>query len=243
MNHAPVPKPPDPLDKLRPEIYDDLVCKLRSTLPAPVDNTPEALLCRDCRAIAEVAALAPGNATEASLAALAVVSGAHASHCMRQAAEHAHDPKRAGQLQKVSATMGREARAYVVQLLRVQKIRQKIQANPVERARDAATEQRVLRLMTEALESMGPLVTRPVGVAAPPAAVQPAAVKPPEVKPPAAMPPAAMRPVAKPPVVMPRIASPPISTHMCPGAIGNPVHDYIYYDTPWYYLLETKTKH
>lgn len=61
---------PIPLDyQLPADAYYHLIRALRLTLPPPPTDSAEDLRKRDHAAIAEIAALAPGNSTEAKLAA------------------------------------------------------------------------------------------------------------------------------------------------------------------------------
>src|SRR5271169_107837 len=69
MDHQPEPEPSDPTLRLTHDVYYVLVHTLRGTLLAPVNDTPEERARRDHAAIAQVAAMLPGNADEAFLAA------------------------------------------------------------------------------------------------------------------------------------------------------------------------------
>ncbi|HEX3405000.1 MAG TPA: hypothetical protein VHT74_32200, partial [Acetobacteraceae bacterium] len=60
------------------DTYWQLINTLRTSLPAPVNDTPEALARRDNAAIADVASMLPANASEAALAAQFVAAAAHA---------------------------------------------------------------------------------------------------------------------------------------------------------------------
>ncbi len=151
MNDAP-PRQPDPADQRQRDILDEVSRILRDALPRPLADTPEAWARRDRVALAEVVCLAPASLAEAGLAAHGVAAAAHAADCLRQAAQHAADPKRAGQLRAQAASMGREARSYHSMLLKVQAVRRKRDANPAIREAHARTEQYVLRQLTEALE-------------------------------------------------------------------------------------------
>jgi hypothetical protein len=154
------PQPPSDLALQRQqEIYHQAIGTLRGTLPPPLTDTPEAWADRDRTAIAMVAALAPANAAEASLAAWHVATMAHAGECLREAVRHAADPKRAAESRTQAANMGREARGGLDSLLRLQTARQNREADRAARERDARTEQRVRGLMLEALQTMPPVAS------------------------------------------------------------------------------------
>jgi hypothetical protein len=161
---------PDPARQRQPEILRHAAEALREMLPAPQENTPEGWAERDRLALAIVASLLPATLVEADLAAHHVAATAHACECLRQAAHHRANPQLAGVLRAQAATFGREARSYQSMLLRVQAVRRKRHANEAFRAADAATEQRVYRLMMEALESLPPPRPRPPAPQANPAA-------------------------------------------------------------------------
>ena len=76
---------------------------------------------------------------------------------MLQAGQHLGDPKVAGQLRAQAASMGREARGYLGVMLRLQRVREKREANDGTRDSAAMTEHCTLGLMTDALDSMPPL--------------------------------------------------------------------------------------
>src|SRR5208337_1903423 len=117
MSNAPQ-QPPDPADQRQRDILDEALRILRATLPRPLADTPEARARRDRVALAEVVSLAPANLVEAGLAAHGVVAAAHAADCLRQAAQHAADPKCVAHLRAQAASMGREARSYHALLLK-----------------------------------------------------------------------------------------------------------------------------
>ena len=78
--NAPIPDPKRP-NSLARQIYADLL----GYLPQPPNDTPEARLIRDSRAMAAVAALIPENAAEAELAITAIATDFHAKDALAAA--------------------------------------------------------------------------------------------------------------------------------------------------------------
>jgi hypothetical protein len=146
----------DPQYQLPRDLYLQVVEHLRTRLPPPDTDTPEAWLRRDSLAIDEVAALVPASPPEAKLAALFVAAMAHAGDCLRQVvlAQAAADPKRVAQLYAQNARMGREARGYLGLLLRLQAVRGKREAKDDTREAAAWTQQAASGLMMDALERL-----------------------------------------------------------------------------------------
>src|SRR5271166_5899748 len=96
MDHCPAPEPADPTLRLTRDAYYIAVHTLRSTLPAPEDDSPEATARRDHAAIVQVAAMLPANADEAFLAAQCVGARLYGADCLRQARELAAAKDRCG---------------------------------------------------------------------------------------------------------------------------------------------------
>ena len=80
MPMYPIPNVPDSLAR---QIYADLL----KYLPLPPDDTPEARLNRDSRAMAAIAALIPENAAEAEIAITAIATDFHAKHALAAASQ------------------------------------------------------------------------------------------------------------------------------------------------------------
>jgi len=85
MPTLPQPEPADLTLLLPRSTYWQIVHTLVIGLPPPAENSPEALAHRDNAAIAEVAAMLPVNAEEASLAVRSVTANAQAMDCLRLA--------------------------------------------------------------------------------------------------------------------------------------------------------------
>jgi hypothetical protein len=85
MDHAAPQTQPDPGYLSARDNYYHLIHTLSTVLPPPAADTPEARACRDSAAIAQVAALCPANATEATLAAQYVAANAQALDCLHLA--------------------------------------------------------------------------------------------------------------------------------------------------------------
>ena len=155
MNTSPAPdSPPDPDAKLQREIYLHLISELMSMMPTPIDPGPDpdtALKRRIKTATAQVAAMLPANAEEVGLAVRVVAAAAHHDDCLRESVRLAADPKLALKLRAQANSMGREARGYRSLLLRLQKLREKHEAD--DKAREVAewTEHCVAGLMTQAV--------------------------------------------------------------------------------------------
>src|SRR5437763_1386484 len=92
---------PIPLDFLLPaDAYWHLIRTLRLTLPPPPDEGAEALLKRDHAVIAQIAALAPGNAVEAKLAAQFVAASEQWMDCLRVVPAAGNDPGMGGEMSR-----------------------------------------------------------------------------------------------------------------------------------------------
>jgi len=142
-------------------VYEYAEHELRGLLAPPLVDTKEEQARRDRDALAMVASLAPANVAEASLATGHVVQVDQAGYLQRLAAQHAADPQMAGRLRKQADSMLRLAGSTHAMLLRVQRERRKRQADPVTRAQDARTEQRLLRGLTEATAQLRAADVRP----------------------------------------------------------------------------------
>ena len=170
MVEQPPSPSPDPALQLQRDIHLQVVDLFRTALPGRPDDTPDAIVCRERNAIAEVAAMLPANAHEAALAARSVAAGAHADDAMREVQLHPGDMKVIHQLRNQAASMMRQSRGLVSLLVRVQTERRKREAKDPAREADAWTEYSVRSLLTEAHESLPPPAPRP---ARPPAAAPP----------------------------------------------------------------------
>ena len=112
---------------------------LQTGLPPPVDDSAEALAHRDNAAIAEVAAMLPVNAEEASLAARSVAANAQAMDSLRLARRCPDDLDHVLRCSAQAATVMRQANAARSLLLRVQAVRRKREADPDACSQDAWT--------------------------------------------------------------------------------------------------------
>src|SRR5579875_1153509 len=153
---APSPGPAPPLDpdlalQLPGDAYWHLIHTLRLALPPPPGDRPEDLLRRDHAAVARIAALAPGNAVEADLAAQFVAASEQWKDCLRLAQDPDMAPKWAAKCRAQALAMMRQANAALRLLLRLQARREKLEADNVTRDRAAWTEYCAIALMAEAL--------------------------------------------------------------------------------------------
>jgi hypothetical protein len=142
---------PDHTCQLPADAYWHLVRTLRLTLPPPLTDDPEDLPRRDRAAIARVAALAPGNAAEADLAAQFVAASEQWKDCLRLAQLPETTPAWAMKCRAQAMGMMRQANSALRLLLRMQGVRRKLEADDAVRDRLAWTEHCALGLMAEAL--------------------------------------------------------------------------------------------
>lgn len=160
--------------RVTPDYYQ-LIHILTRDLPKPLDDSPEALYARNQAAVERVAALLPVNANESSLAALSVAARAQAEDLMRLLRVHDGEIQIIMKLNAQYVAMSRTSLSAQNQLLRVQALRHKREANDTAREADGWTKLVAEGSMRQALD-VGPLSAVP---AAEPAAPEPAAEKPP----------------------------------------------------------------
>ena len=144
---------PDPAYLRTREAYHHLVYTLSTSLPPPRDASPEALHRRNESAIAQVAALCPANAAEATLAAQYVAANAQAMECLRLTNHPGTDLVMALKCSAQAASMMRQSQAAFRTLLRTQAAREKRDADPINAGTAAWTEHMAAASMTEALTS------------------------------------------------------------------------------------------
>ncbi|HME27581.1 MAG TPA: hypothetical protein VKI44_40710 [Acetobacteraceae bacterium] len=180
MDHQPEPAPSDPTLRLTRDVYYVLVHTLSGTLLPPVNDTPEERARRDHAAIAQVAAMLPGNADEAFLAGQCVGARLYGMDCIRLARGFAEtDQMRARQCAAMGNSSLRESRQARSLLARLQAAREKREADRAATDRAAWSEHCTIGLMTDALADAPPAVPAepPPPAPEPPA---PAAAEPPE---------------------------------------------------------------
>jgi hypothetical protein len=158
MNHG---TSPDPAYLRNRDAYHHLVYTLSRSLPPPPDDTAEALALRNTAAIAQVAALCPANAAEATLAAQYVAAHAQAMECLRLT----HARETPGHLtlkcNAQAANMMRQSQGAMRILLRTQAARQTRDANPEAATAAAWTEHAAVEFMTEKLTYPLPRIEAP----------------------------------------------------------------------------------
>jgi hypothetical protein len=150
------------------DTYWLIVHDLHRSLPPPPTDDPDACARRDRAAIAEVAAMLPGNAEEASLAAQYVATKAYALHCLQAARDHPGDIACLLKCTAQAARMTREERGLRTLLQRLQAERRKREANAAATDSAAWVEHCAIGLMAQALPD--PLPPAPPPPAEPPAA-------------------------------------------------------------------------
>lgn len=144
--------PHSPEDRLPLDAYDHVARMLRLTLPPPPEPSAEALRRRDHAAIAQVAALAPADAAEASLAAQFVAASAQWADCLRLAQAPETTREWAAKCRAQAAAMMRQASAALRLLQRAQAAREK--RGNAEADRRARAEHITARLMATALAAI-----------------------------------------------------------------------------------------
>ena len=142
---------PDPAYLRTREAWHHLIYTLSTSLPPPRDASPEALHRRNESAIAQVAALCPANAAEATLAAQYVAANAQAMECLRLTNHPDTDLVMALKCSAQAASMMRQSQAALRTLLRTQAAREKRDADPINAGTAAWTEHMAAASMTEAL--------------------------------------------------------------------------------------------
>ena len=180
MDHCPAPEPADPTLRLTRDAYYIAVHTLRSTLPAPEDDSPEATARRDHAAIVQVAAMLPANADEAFLAAQCVGARLYGADCLRQARElaAAKDQVWARKCGAQGLSALRESRQARSLLARLQAERRKREENAAATEQAAWIEYCAIGLMTDALADAAPVAAAkpsPSPPAPPPASEEPRA--------------------------------------------------------------------
>jgi hypothetical protein len=168
MDIEPEPQPLDLAYRLPKHTFWQAIQDLRASLPAPADNTPEALAHRDNAAIANVASMLPANASEVTLATQFVLASAHAGDCMRLAMLHPASIAEGLHCRALSVSMMRQAQSARRLLMRVQAERHKREADPAASEKAAWIEHCAIELMAEALPSAPPAKLRDPPVPPPP---------------------------------------------------------------------------
>ncbi len=164
---------PDLSLQLPRDIYHLVVHTLRSMLPPPETDTPEAEARRDRAAIAIVASMLPANGEEAYLAARSVGFAIYGMDCLRQARDYRGDPPFFLKCNAQAASTERKAQSARSLLLRLQAERRKREADNATADKAAWSEHCALGMMTDAL-----------GLASPAATPEPPPPSPPDPQPP-----------------------------------------------------------
>jgi hypothetical protein len=152
---------PDWARLLPREAFHEIVLILRGALPPPVSDDPGGLVRRDRAAMAAVAALRPENAAEGRLAAQFVAADAWAMDCLRLAGERRRELEIARKCRAQAASMMREGKSALRMLLKLQAVRQAIEADEAAANRAAWAEHAVAGVMEEALGTAPAAPDRP----------------------------------------------------------------------------------
>lgn len=163
----------DLTDQLPRDLYYQVVHTLLAALPPPVSERAEDLEHRDHAAIACMAAMLPANGEEASVAAQCVAANAQALEWLRQARQHADDIAIALRCSAQAAAMMRQMRGARTLLMRMQREREKCEANAARLGQAELIEHCATGLMAQALGIHPPGALEEPPVAAPPPPPEP----------------------------------------------------------------------
>ena len=120
------------------EVFAEIVVGLRGALPPPLVDDPECWARRDQAALDAIAALRPGNAVEARLAAEFVTTDSVAMDCLRLAGACREDRKAALRHTAQGMAMMRASKGALRMLLGMQAARRKaVRAAPARKALSA----------------------------------------------------------------------------------------------------------
>lgn len=133
------------------EAFLEIVLTLRGALPRPVSDDPLDLARRDRAAMAAVGSLLPANAAEGRLAAQFVAADAWALDCLRLAEERRRDSEVSRRCKAQAMSLMRESKSALRVLLRLQAVRQKIEADAAAANRAEWVELAALGMMAEGL--------------------------------------------------------------------------------------------
>lgn len=138
---------------LAPDLYNYLLQTLRTTLPPPPDDTPEARAERDNCALAQIASLNPATYIEVDLALQIVLLLANAKDCLRWADDPSLSASMSLKCHAQSAAMRRESQSTLKFLLREQKRREKAQSIP-KSERSEQDDRRFVAMMERVVAEM-----------------------------------------------------------------------------------------
>ena len=153
--------PPDPTHQFPRDLDHQVVHALRDALPSPVTDSPEDRIRRDNAIIATVASLRPANTAEVILASQFVAANAQALDCLRLARLNPTDAPHVLKCTAQSASMMRQSRGALGQLLRLQAAREKHKPDSSTHNMADAIEQAATRLIADAL-GCAPSASQPV---------------------------------------------------------------------------------
>lgn len=108
------------LPNLPPAVGRSIYADLCRSLPLPLTDSASERADRDETAISAVAALQPGDAFQADLAASIVVANAHAMDCLRSAVQPSLTPEQVGRCRAQAAKMMRLMQSGLRQLRQLQ---------------------------------------------------------------------------------------------------------------------------
>jgi len=144
-----------PVISLPRDAYRHLIFQLRALLP-PGSDQPEALVLRDRAAIAQAAALCPGNAAQAALAAQHVAANAYAMECLRRTRDPDVTQEVWARCMAQAASMMRQSQGALRLLLKAQSEKIRQEANATHASNAAWAEHCAEQWMMDALEPDGP---------------------------------------------------------------------------------------
>ncbi len=141
------------------EAFHEIILTLRGALPRPELGDPLDARRRDRAAMAAVGSLLPANAAEGRLAAQFVAADAWALDCLRLANERRLEFNVARQCRAQASSLMRESRSALRLLLRLQAVRQKIEADDAAANRAEWVEHAALGMMEAALSGASDAAT------------------------------------------------------------------------------------
>lgn len=138
---------------LPPAVFAEIILLLRTTLPPPALDEPEAWVRRDQAAMAAAGGLAPETAVEARLAAQFVTADAYASDYLRLSQEARERPELARKCVAQGMSMMREPRSALNTLLRLQATRRAVAKDQAAASQSDWAEHAAVNMMGAALAS------------------------------------------------------------------------------------------
>ena len=149
------------------QVFQELILTLCRALPCAPGERQAVRRRREQEAVAALAALQPGNAAEGRMAAQYVAANAWGLDCLRLARERQLERDVARKHTAQAASLMREAKSALRQLLQMQAARRKTEADEVAANRAAWVEHCLIGIMEEALAAEADVEAEADNAAAP----------------------------------------------------------------------------